>query len=262
MAIIQRKHGLLGKRPVNYENRKKMLRMVDIFDVDAILPKVPKLFGHSSKLPSNIGILGNDQVGNCVFAGGCHHVMYWNVAARKPIPLFTTADAIEDYSAFTGYVPGNPLTDQGTDMSTFPNYFKSPGLRDSEATRHTIVDATVSIQPGLWTHLMVAMYLFDGAGIGLNLPQSAEDQFDAGEPWTYVSDSPIIGGHYIAGFDDNSKGQGVAGTWGGLTAFDESFYSNYSDETNAYISLELLDAKGLSPELYDRAALEKYIAQV
>ena len=255
-----RKAGKLGKRPVNVAARRQMARFGDFFNA-AKLPTPPALFGNPG-LVSDWGMLANDSVGDCVIAGAMHQVMYWNALMGNGTPRFTDADAIDDYSGATGYVPDNPLTDQGTDMSAFPNYWKNPGLRDAIPNRHVIVDANVSLKVGDWNELLLAAYLFDGVGIGVNLPQSAEDQFNNGQPWTVVSGSSVIGGHYVFGIGPQSPGNVTIVTWGATVPMTRAWYEEYNDETNAYISLEMLNAKGLSAEGYDRAGLENYIASL
>lgn len=258
--MIDRKHGALGKRPANARYRKGMLKMADFFDISKIV--VPTIFGHYNRLPA-LGMLGNEYVGCCVEAGAAHHVMYWCAAAGRPIPQFTDDNVYSDYSAATGYNKLNPFSDQGTDMSAWTQYFKKPGIIDAAGVRHTIVDYVVTVEVGNWDKLMLAMYLFDGAGIGVDLPQSAMTQFDAHQPFTIVAGSPSEGGHYMAGFGRNSKQQAVVGTWGDLQGITKEWYERFNDETNAYISLELLDTKtGLTPENYDKTGLAKALAAI
>ena len=42
-----------------------------------------------------------------------------------------------------------------------------------------------------------AIWMTGTAYIGVQLPQSAMEQFQAGRPWTVVPGSPILGGHCI-----------------------------------------------------------------
>src|SRR5208283_2701894 len=107
---------------------------------------------------------------------------------------------------------------------------------------------------------MYAVYLLYGAYIGIQVPQSAMDQFNAGQPWTIVLGSPIEGGHciYIVGY--NATGP-VCITWGKKQQMDWNFFDTYCDE--AYVVIDSLDA-WINPatDPLDITKLEGYIQAI
>lgn len=224
------------------------------------LPAAPAVFGHQA-LVTVWGMLGNDRVGDCVFAGAAHETILWNREAGANIP-FTTKAVLSDYSAVTGYTPADPSTDQGTDMQAAASYRRKTGIVDGNSSRHT-VDAYLEL-PGvsarggndrrLLDSIASAAYLFGAVGIGVEFPHSAMDQFDNGQPWDLVPGSPIDGGHYVPLIGRVENGNFLVITWGKVQEVTPAFLLAYVDEAVAYISLERLK-DGKSLEGFDVDAL-------
>ena len=127
-------------------------------------------------------MFGNDTYsGNCVFAGAAHETMLWLAQVGTP-RQFSTANALSDYAAVTGFNPAKPETDQGTDMQQAAAYRQKTGIIDAGGIRHK-VDAYVALAPGDPDLLALAAWLTGAVGMGVRMPKSAEGQFDRGEPW-------------------------------------------------------------------------------
>lgn len=214
------------------------------------LPAPPAAFGHDA-IGRSWSMLGNDTVGDCVIAGGLHETMLWSHTGSRTVSVSTQA-AIENYSAITGYVPGDQSTDRGTDPAEAASYRRKTGLVDAHGQRHTIA-AYLAIKPGDLQQHLLAMYLFGAIGIGIRFPQSAMQQFRDGQPWDVVPDATIEGGHYICGVA-RRDGQIVVVTWGKEQAMTDAFLREYNDESYAYVSTEYLRS-GHSPEGFDLAQL-------
>src|SRR6202030_257782 len=108
---------------------------------------------------------------------GMNGIMRWRAIAGQPVPRFTTADAIDDYSAITGYVSGDAGTDQGTSMIDAVAYQKMTGYRDANNTRHK-VEGSLFLRPGDVTELAKALYWFGAVDIGVQLSGVAMDQYN------------------------------------------------------------------------------------
>ena len=230
----------------------------------ADLPTVPLILGRVEvihRLGLEWGMLGNDQAGNCVEVSAPHQVMQWHALAGTPIPTFTAETSLADYSAVTGYVPDSQGTDNGTDMGAFATYWKSTGIADITGARHKI-DLSVNISPGNLAQVALSIFMFGSADIGLQLPSSAMDQFASGQPWVPIAGSVREGGHDVPLIGRNSAGYYIGVTWGRLQAIHPSFLTTYMDEGGGHISVEMLNAKHLSPRGYDQAALTAAAARV
>ena len=238
----------------------RSLRFGDYFHA-ANLPQPPRHFGWWSAVPeSQWGMLANDQVGDCVIARGMHQSIYWNAAQDRKVS-FTDANALADYSAITGYVAGDDSTDQGTDPLAAARYAQETGYVDAAGARHQVA-GSVTLQTSSFAELALALWLFDGASICVDLPKSAEDQFSAGVPWSLVPNSPSLGGHDTMGMGINSSGNVVIVTWGALQAIEPSWFAARNNLLLCFISLEALDSKGFSRRGFDKDALISDLGQL
>jgi hypothetical protein len=246
----------LGKLPARPDAVKLKL---STYLKTASLPTPPATFGHDH-LVKSWPMLANDQLGDCVIAGGLHESQLWNASAHKTIRVDDHA-AIRNYSAITGYDPADPNTDQGTDMQVAASYRRKTGLVDADGKRHKVA-AYVALNPGDVDQLYAAMYLFGAVGIGIEFPAYAMDQFNARQSWHVQRvNAAIEGGHYIPGVARASVGLVTVVTWGRAISMTEGFYARYCDEGVAYLSTEML-TNGVSIDGFKLAALQDDLAQV
>jgi hypothetical protein len=241
----------LGKKPARHA---VSFKFVDFFDARK-LPTPPKVFGWADKVEKFFP-LGNNDYGNCVWAGAAHEHQVWCTTGGWGRPLFTTKNVLSDYAAVTGFDPAKPDSDQGTDMQAAADYRRKVGVIGRNGKRHTI-DSYIALQIGNIEQAFLAMYLMGAAGLGVQLPSSAMDQFDKKQPWSVPSKPRLMGGHYIPGFGRDRDGNIPIVSWGVLTSITPEFYERFSDEALAYVSLEVLNDKHLSPDGFDADGLRR-----
>jgi hypothetical protein len=241
---MELKRGLLPPRP----GAVKLL--FSAYLDRAALPKRPDQFGHDS-LVSEWHMLGNDRAGCCAWSGAAHETYLWTAMGSERVHI-TTQDVIDDYAACTGYVPGDPSTDQGTDMQKAAAYRQKIGTRDSRAARHKIA-AYVSVDPKSLDDVLTAAWLFGSCALGVTVGESSERQFEFGEPWDGAP-GPRAGGHYVP-LVGRRGGLNYVVTWGRLQAVTDAFLMANLDQALAYLSPEML-RNGKSLEGFDLAALQ------
>lgn len=242
----------LGKQPATKDPRD--LRFAAYLTPK--LPKPPATFGHETLYGADAwGMLGNDDYGDCVFAGAAHETMLWNRVAGKSVD-FDPKSVLSDYAAVTGFDPNTGSGDNGTNVRDALKYRRTTGVKDAHGKRHKI-GAFVALEPGDWDHLLAALYLFGAVGIGIEFPRSAMDQFNAGKQWSIVKGASIEGGHYIPLVGRRSSVKLV--TWGKCIGMTKSFYLKYCDEAYAILSPEMLK-NGKSTEGFDIATLRSDLA--
>ena len=246
----------LGKKIARPEAVK--LKFGAYFKAD-LLPTVPAVFGRPW-LITQWGMLANDTVGDCVWASADHRTMLLCAEAGSKVPVFTPTTATADYSAATGYTPTDPSTDQGTDMTAAAAYQQKIGVLDINGDRHK-TNIYTALNVSNLDELARAVYLFGAVDIGVQLPETAQDQYNEAVPWD-VTSSSTEGGHCIPIVGRNSAGNWLCVTWGRLQAITPAFITAYMDEGIVSLSLERLNAKGLSPESYNQAQLLDDFKQV
>jgi hypothetical protein len=194
------------------------------------------------------GMQGNDVVGDCVEAYMAHaieQVTRWSSGAAQSVP---TSATLEVYSAITGYDPsrtdrnGNNPTDQGTVMQDALTYWRKTGVFATAAGPHRIA-AFASVALTDWYEIENAVDLFGHVAVGFNFPDSAMDQFDAGDPWTVVEGSPLDGGHCVMliGYDADWL---YVVTWGKVQKMAREFWAAYVDEAWVPITQDDINARG------------------
>lgn len=244
---------MLGKLPARPD--AVSFKFGAIFNAEA-LPTPPAHFGHYN-VPVGWGELGNDKYSDCVFAGAAHETMVWKNEAGESV-AFTDQCVLFDYAAVTGWAPGIPGSDQGTDMAVAASYRRKTGIVDASGARHK-VDSYLALRPGDVDQLALAVYLTGAVGVGIRFPASADEQFGAKDPWSPVAGSRLEGGHYVPCVGRNSAGNLLVVTWGRLHAMTPDFYREFCDEALAYVSLEAMK-NDLTPEGFDAGQLQQRLA--
>jgi hypothetical protein len=232
----------LGKQPATKDPRDLVFaKYVDT----SKLPTPPAEFGHESLFPpKGWGMLGNDEWGDCAWAGPAHETMLLTKEAGQAA-TFTTQGVLSDYSAGTGFdpdkgPPGQNPTDRGSNVRDVLGYRRKTGVVDSTGKRHKI-GAFVKLNPGNIEHVFQALYIFQAVGIGLAFPDFAMEQFRRGEPWDIVAGAPTpTEGHYVCCVGKKANIDLV--TWGTLQQMTVPFFEKYCDEAWTYLSTE--DLKG------------------
>ena len=250
-----------GKKPFVADHRDLLFARYIHHHPQHALPTPPAEFGHEGFiLPTAWGMLGNDQVGDCTCAGADHEHMLWTAEGGRPAS-FMTAGCIADYSAITGYVPGDDATDQGAEVREVLKYRSKTGMLDITGARHTI-GAYVRLGLRHDLELAQALYLFGAVGLGIEIPQSAMTQTDEGQPWDVPPrNSKILGGHYVP-LVARRGGYWWVVTWGALQAVTTAFLHKYADEQWAMLSQEMLVGGTASPEGFNLAELQADLQQV
>ena len=223
------------------------------------LPSTPSRFGHGNAY-DDWKMLGNDLYGDCVWAGAAHEHMLLNKVVHKVDVAFDDETVLGDYAAATGFDRNDPSSDNGTNVHDALDYRRKTGIVDAEGKRHTI-GAYVSLDPKNWQHLEQAAYIFGAVGIGFKFPDSAMEQFHAGEPWDPVDGAKIEGGHYVPVVGSlHAPDQASAITWAKRQFFTKAFYEQYNDEAWAYITPEELRSDGTGLHGFDIEKLNAYLA--
>jgi hypothetical protein len=212
----------------------------DFLDKATAWPAVPPQGWEFAVPPTDLSILGNDQVGDCAEAGAFHLIQAQSFNAGRALTP-TTADALALYSAVTGYDPSDPSTDQGTVLTDLLTYWQKTGVAVG-STVHKIV-GYASLDISSVPQMRYAAYIFGGSYLGINCPQQCEDDTSN---WNFEPGLKIAGGHCIIQAGEGAAG-GKIGSWGLWIPATWEFILNYLDEAYVVVSDDWLNAQERSP---------------
>jgi hypothetical protein len=198
------------------------------------------------------GMMLNDSLGDCVIAAKGHGIiLYTTLVGNHHNVILTDQQILAGYEAVGGYVPGQPNTDQGCDMLTAAQYYVNVGYGGHR------ISTFAAVVPSDIPTLQASINLFGYVDLGINFPQSAFNQFSAGQPWDVVQGAQIVGGHDIpvVGYNRSLKMYQVV-TWGRLQLMTEAFLLAYGTEAYTYLSPDWI-ANGRAPNKYDLWQLQQ-----
>ncbi len=236
-----------GKLPP--KRRMGIPALGDFLDKATTWPTVPPKGWEFAVPASSLNILGNNSYGDCAEAGALHLIQaqQYNVGETL-IP--TEQDALNLYSAVTGFNPSDPSTDQGTVLTDLLTYWKTTGITIGRTVHKIAGYASLDITSV--AQMRYAAFLFGGTYLGINCPQECEDDTSN---WNFAPGLPIAGGHCIIQAGEGSAG-GKMGSWGMWIPATWRFILGYADEGYVVWGQDFLDLHtGKSPTGLDLAGM-------
>jgi hypothetical protein len=220
--------------------------------------------------------LSQQGVGDCVVADCVHQEMLrtanvgtiWTHTDLQVLALYAYFQGMNidpdssdlDANAIASYLEQN---DNGCDELTVIQYLTTTGWLGRK------LNGSANLDPTQLDQLKWAVCIFGASRLGLNLPQSAMDQFNAGQPWDYVAGSPCIGGHDVPIVKYDGTYFYVV-TWDQLQPVTPAFMTaRYSDGTGAYVdeahaelALDWVNKAGSCPDSLDLAQLQADLSSI
>jgi hypothetical protein len=243
----------LGKNPPVVDSRT--IRFGAYLTPELAAPPVAQDYG--AKVAS-WPMYGNDQYGDCTCAAAGHMIQSWTANAATEFSP-TDESVLRFYEHFVG---DPPPPDQGCDMLSVLNYWRSTGLDRRKIT------AFASIQLQNQTQAQNAIYLFGSLYIGVALPNFATQGDMLTVPWVVPSTGPVgdaapnqDNGHCIPAVGYDATNLYIV-TWGEVKSMSWGFYNAYADESFAVISKDFIGPAGTDPAGFNMAALEADLKQI
>jgi hypothetical protein len=230
---------MLGRLPKKHN--PMMLKFSDYLRANAPLPPPPAKQAWEYKIPdANWGMYKNDVCGCCTLASKAHILMTVSANAGNLITP-TDQDVLTPYSAISGYDPVTGANDNGCAMTDVNEYIIKNGFAGREVLGAVEIDFTnrIEVEQGI--------YLFGAVDCGVNLPQSAMDQFNAGQNWDVVpDDGGIIGGHDVPYLGIGSQGETCV-TWAKREPTGIPWFAKYVEEAYCILWKDWFNANGQAP---------------
>lgn len=185
--------------------------------------------------------------GDCVIAGSAHAIMAVNSALGTADKVPDSDQAVHEYFMETGGV------DSGLNVADHLAKWHQYGIFADDGSAN-LLPAYAPVSNGSILALHRAIWLCRDCKMGWQLPETAEAQIRAGEPFTVVPGAEIIGGHDMeaVGYDDQWV---YLVTWGQLQPASYAFVETYCDEAFALL-MQAVKERGFGPTQIDFASLE------
>ena len=234
-------HRLFGrKKPTGPTTRP---RLKDYLMAD--MPTPPTAAGYSAKArPQLHEIYGNDSLGDCVEACIAHAVGVFGANAQEWW-TFSTEQIVQMYSSMGGYVPGDPSTDNGTDISTALDIWKSPGVVGPGGTHQ--IAGSLAVNAADPIECRMAIWLFENLVLGLDLPDAWINPFPSysGFIWDVAGAPDPNNGHCVVANAYDTANICIA-TWamnGAITnaAMEEYLVPSNGGELYTVLSRDVID---------------------
>lgn len=218
-------------------------------------PLVPVAIDYSVGMPTNLGMMLNDSLGDCVEAAVGHAIQVWSFNTGS---MTTPPDsAIEKfYEEAGGYVQGDPNTDNGTVLQVaLMDWLNTPVSCNKLA-------AFVEVDQQNIEDVHRTIYECGFIYIGFNVP--AYMPMDAGSVWDVdpAADNSIIGGHAVVLCGYDASGNMTVISWGARYTMTPAFWAQFVDECYALANIDWVNATGNTPAGVSLAELEALMASM
>lgn len=256
-------------------------------DFTKALAPAPSVWS-TPNLMTSLGMMLNSTYGDCAIAGPGHQVQYWTSKAGKQY-IIPDPDILSAYCAVGGYIPGNPNTDNGCVLVDVMDYWQTKGIGGHQIGGWASLTPppTVAVHTSFWHQMFGdyftkhkvgdnddawvvdmknALYYFEGAVIGLQLPTKLQEYTDQ-DVWDFVPDGSAEtqpgswGGHCVVLIPSYDETYCNVISWGKVYQISWRFLAAYMDEARVAISKDILSGdkspQGLDYQSLDNAILAR-----
>ena len=197
-----------------------------------------------ASLPRDLGMMLNDQLGDCVEACVGHAIQTWTHATAPAMLTPTDAEIEAAYAQSSGYVPGDASTDNGSDEQTVLQWWLNNAVDANALTAYVEIDAAAL------PDVRRAVYECGVVMNGFQVPAYLMDSYTApGSVWDVrpTLDNTSVGGHCVAivGYDQDSNFTVIS--WGAFYTMTAAFWTQWVDEAYALVDPAWVTATGNTP---------------
>ncbi len=231
----------LGRKPRKHDLR--VPRMERLTQGMALAP-LPQQVAWTHGMPASLGMMLNNELGDCTCAALAHAVQVWSFNASGREVTIPDADVLALYRGATGY-DGTPATDQGGVEQDVLAYAMRTGIVGEPQPNKLLgyVELDVrnldSIRRAIWNCGLVY--------VGIDVPGSLMRAGDPPAVWSDVSGG-VEGGHAIilTGYDAHAGTFDLV-SWGQVYRMTTGFFAHCCDEAYALADPAWIAATGKTP---------------
>jgi hypothetical protein len=199
----------------------------------------------------------NSQLGTCGIAGMDNYQIALAVYSGQTPTPWGPVIAQQLYEELGGYVPGEPSTDNGTNLQDNLQFWRNNPINAKE------ILAFGALRPGSWfrPERVYAMAAFGPLYNGYNFPESAETQFQNGDPFVVVPGSQTAGGHcMIEAAELNTVDSPRPVTWAKMWSMTRGWLMTCTTESWVIIDEEAIERNGSNQYGWDMTGMNEALA--
>ena len=219
----------LGKLPAKHDQRT--IQLQNILKLKE-LPPIPKIYDCDTVLPAPIPLLmfGNDKWGDCVMAARANQTLRLECFEQKKVIPISDSNVLNEYWKEQSAGCLNKHPDKGLNvLSSLTAWRKGWNAAGQSYNIYGFGEIAALDH----AEVLAAIYLLNGAIAGIQLPVSAQSQFESGQPWDITSgpgtNPGSWGGHciYLSAYNDIGP---ICETWAKKQQMTWAFWDRYNDE--------------------------------
>ena len=246
----------LGRLPRSFDPR--IPHMSALLAGKTVAPPPPQV-DHTKGMPSNVGMMLNDTLGDCTCAAVYHAIQVWSFNAQRKMLTEPDGDVEKLYIKACGYNPKQGGEGPGGNEQHVLTYLLRTGapFGPSGQSTHKIA-AFVEVDPRNTDDVKRTINECGVAYIGFNVPAYIVPPPPAQPPavWdVHSANANIVGGHAVVLAGYNADGARLI-SWGQYYTMTWAFFAKYVDEVYAIADKMWVDAKGTTPAGMTLAQLE------
>jgi hypothetical protein len=213
----------LGKLPAKADKRNIKLKSII---KKALLPELPEVYSVDRALNgvNDENMYANDRYGCCVISARAHQTLRFEKYEQDKLITITDLEVIQQYFEESGGF------DTGLYLLESLKSWRKSGWIINGSFYNIYAFAEVDFKDH--DEVKHCIHLLGGVNYGFLVPQSALDQFEAGEDWKIVQDDGgIKGGHGVYAYAYGYDNEGLyCMTWGRRQKLSWDFWDKYTDE--------------------------------
>jgi hypothetical protein len=249
MAVRTLKYGRLPRR-----SDPRISLYKDLLRKQVTLPPLPATIDYTAGMPADLGMMLNSEIGDCTAAAVGHILQLWTFHAAGAGAMLTIPDSavLALYEATSGYIPGDPDTDNGANEQTVLDYWIAKPVDGNELLAQVYVDS--ANMPEVYR----AIWEGGGVYVGMNVPEYFGGAMEnPGAVWDVPgssgiplnADTTIVDGHAFiaAGYELPGTGYIPIISWGAVYYVTRAFWQTFVDEAHLLANKDWIEASGMSP---------------
>ena len=225
------------------------------------LAPIPLSCDYAQTLPIDLGMMGNDSVGDCTCAGAAHAIQVWTYFSHGQEITAADDQVLDWYKALSGFDPERPETDRGCVEQTVLQHWLTAGLPLGNGATDQLV-GYFEVDCRNMADVRRAIAECGICYLGMLVPPWLE----AGEPpeiWDRrLGDADALnqdGGHCVVACSYDATTIGIV-SWGRRYRLTDAFCAEFLDEAYGLVSQDFIEATGKTPLGLTAAEVESQMA--